>query len=63
MYDIKQVYVIINIYFLFSVAGPSHQISIPDDEQLVSPDTESVQVHRTGPRKSVSIVLPAEENG
>lgn len=52
-----------NYDFICSLAGPSHQISIPEDEQLVSAENECIEVLRNGARKSVSIVLPSEGNG
>lgn len=38
-------------------------VQVPDEEKLVRIDMENVQTNRNGPRKSVSIVLPEEENG
>ncbi|KAG5867399.1 hypothetical protein JTB14_031147 [Gonioctena quinquepunctata] len=38
-------------------------VQIPDEERLVDSQFEQVPVHRNGPRKSVSIVLPTEEKG
>ncbi|XP_022913168.1 uncharacterized protein [Onthophagus taurus] len=37
-------------------------IQVPDEEKLVSPDSEDLNLHKTVPRKSVSIVLPSENN-
>lgn len=38
-------------------------VHVPDEERLVDSHFETVPVHRNGPRKSVSIVLPTEEKG
>lgn len=51
-----------NVFF-FSMVSPN-LVQVPDEEKLMSADeTENVPAHRSGPRKSVSIVLPEEENG
>ncbi|XP_018576541.1 uncharacterized protein LOC108915062 isoform X2 [Anoplophora glabripennis] len=38
-------------------------VQVPDEERLVDTNFEPAPVHRNGPRKSVSIVLPTEEKG
>ncbi|XP_076252099.1 uncharacterized protein LOC143191164 isoform X2 [Rhynchophorus ferrugineus] len=40
-----------------------NMINVPDEQKLVESQFETVPVHKEGPRKSVSIVLPAEEKG
>ncbi|XP_019764713.1 uncharacterized protein LOC109540701 isoform X2 [Dendroctonus ponderosae] len=38
-----------------------NMVNVPDQERLVDSQFETVPVHREGPRKSVSIVLPTDE--
>lgn len=40
-----------------------NMVNVPDQQKLVDSQFETVPVHREGPRKSVSIVLPTEEKG
>ncbi|CAG9764353.1 unnamed protein product [Ceutorhynchus assimilis] len=40
-----------------------NMVNVPDQQRLVDSQFETVPVHREGPRKSVSIVLPTEEKG
>jgi uncharacterized membrane protein len=45
----------------FERLGSPNLVQVPDEEKLV--DSSFDRVHRNGPRKSVSIVLPAEDKG
>lgn len=40
-----------------------NMVHVPDQQKLVDCQFETVPVHREGPRKSVSIVLPSDEKG
>ncbi|XP_066138229.1 uncharacterized protein [Euwallacea fornicatus] len=40
-----------------------NMVNVPDHQKLVDDQFETVPVHREGPRKSVSIVLPSDEKG
>ncbi|KAL1491720.1 hypothetical protein ABEB36_012275 [Hypothenemus hampei] len=40
-----------------------NMINVPEHQKLVECQFETVPVHREGPRKSVSIIVPSEENG
>lgn len=46
--------------YFFRLGSP-HLVQVPDEEKLV--DSNFDRVHRNGPRKSVSIVLPSDEKG
>lgn len=49
-----------NIDFYFN---SPNLVQVPDEQNLMESQFEHVPVHRNGPRKSVSIVLPTEEKG
>ncbi|XP_030747679.1 uncharacterized protein LOC115876129 isoform X2 [Sitophilus oryzae] len=47
----------------FACERSQNLVNVPDEQRLVESQFETVPVHRDGPRKSVSIVLPTEEKG